>query len=495
MNKIIKIYFTALIFYIGSGFSFLNSPINIKTKLTNTHINYNFNNKNDFYTEIKNCNVTLADVAGQDFAKSEVMDVIDFLKDSKKYTDMGARMPKGILLVGNPGLGKTILSKAIAGEAKVPFFATTGSSFVEVYVGVGSSRVRTLFNKAKECSPSIIFIDEIDAIGGSRTNSPSKNDEREGTLNQLLSELDGMTTNTNVIVIAATNRLDILDQALIRRFDKKLMFTSLDRKARFQVLNVHAKNKKLNKNVDLNDFAKIMIGFNGADIENVLNQAAIIACKKEKENIDNDCIQSSYHKLAFGAKLYDKEVSENINNIISVHEASHALICNHFNFDKVIYISIIPNSKGSAGITVYRPNEEFVESGIYTKEYLLSRICVLLAGRAGEQLIYGDNKITTGASNDIFEARKLVSQIINEFAMTNEMSPSNSENKMKEILDFLYDKTKKILSSKKCLLNSIFKALMEKKELYEVEFDSIIDSHTIDVETVIDIISDIDITI
>ncbi len=465
---------------------FINIPITLKpiTKKNNMKVLYShsktFYNSKEFYTEIKHCNIKLDDVAGMEEAKNEVIDIIDFLKDTDKYIKMGAKLPSGILLSGPPGTGKTLLAKAIAGEAGVPFYATSGSSFVNLYVGIGSANIRKIFFEARSNAPSIIFIDEIDAIGSTRTNSPSKNEERESTLNQLLVEMDGFMTDDKVIVIASTNRPDILDEALVRngRFDKKILTVNPDKKARFKILNIHARNKPIAKDVDFMKYATDMTNFNGADIRTVLNEATILACRQNSTEVTNNHITNAYQKQIFGSKLYSHEMPDSIQKIVAVHELGHCLMAEHFGFDKVIYVSNIPNSKGSAGITVFRPYEPSAEMNIFNKEYLIARLGVLLGGRVAEEIILGYNKVTTGASKDLHEAKLLVHRIINEFGLGTEIVSSNPEKEKKELLDFMYKKTKQILFSKKHIIEFLAFKLLEEKEIYEDRYNELIKSIT-----------------
>ena len=435
---------------------------------------------NDFYTEIKNSTTTLEDLGGIDYIKEDICDLIDFLKNPEKYKQIGAKLPKGILLTGPPGTGKTKISSAIAGEAGVPFFATTGSSFLEIYVGMGSKRIKEIFRKAALSAPSIIFIDEIDAIGNKRSMSASKNEERESTLNQLLAEIDGII-ESNVIVIGATNFPEMLDSALTRsgRLEKKIYTILPDLSARYKILSIHTKTKIMDNNIDLYNFAKQMVNLNGADISMIINNAAIKTCRNNETSITSNRIQEAYNTFLFGSKLLERDISDNIKLLTSVHETAHAIVSNHFNFDKVIYISIIPNTKGAQGITIFRAIDEFSTNNIYTKEYLFAKVATLLAGRIGEQIIFGDNKITTGAVNDFREARNLVSKIVNEFSMTNEILPSDIKKKEKEILEFMYIKAKKILYAKKDILEYISQKLYIKNEFYENDFNDLVNNYII----------------
>lgn len=469
-------YFTILFFINIFCIKAFNNHQVLKHKFNFKLASYN-SNDNNFYTLIENSTVKLEDIAGLEYAKEEFVDIIDFLKNTQKYTNMGARLPRGILLYGPPGTAKTLLAKSIAGEAQIPFYATSGSSFVNIYVGTGSANIRALFAKAKAKSPSIIFIDEIDAIGGARTNSVSKNEERESALNQLLVEMDGFTTKDNVIVIASTNRLDILDEALIRsgRFDKKIYTSNPDVSARYEIIKIHSRNKKIADSVNFHSFAKLFVGLNGADIETIMNEAALIACRNNLTEISSDLIQQSYYKIAFGYKLYDIKIPSYIVKVISIRQSSRALICNHFALDTVIYLSIIPNNKNKEGITLMTANSDFADINLYTKAYLFSKIAVLLAARAGEELIFGDCTVTND-NKDINEALKLISEIILQFPVNNEFIPQNIEDKKKVIFNFIFKKTKQILISKKTKLLDLNSKLLTKKEIYEDEFQDIMNN-------------------
>ena len=346
--------------------------------------------------------VTFKDVAGVDEEKEELQEIVEFLKSPKKFTDMGARIPKGVLLVGQPGTGKTLLAKAVAGEAGVPFFFISGSDFVEMFVGVGASRVRDLFEQAKKNAPCIIFIDEIDAVGRQRgAGLGGGHDEREQTLNQLLVEMDGFSTNEGVIVLAATNRPDVLDKALLRagRFDRQIVVSNPDVKARQQILEVHARKKRLADDVDLSIIARNTAGFAGADLENVLNEAALLAARRNKHEIGMDEVEDAMVKVTMGPEKKSKVISDKEKKLVAFHEAGHAVVSSFLPTQDVVHqISIIPRGM-AGGYTMYRPSED---KSFMSKSEMEENIVSLLGGRVAESLVLGD--VSTGASNDIERA-------------------------------------------------------------------------------------------
>jgi len=358
-----------------------------------------------------NVNVDFSKVAGLKEEKEDLEEVVDFLKSPGKYAKLGARIPKGILLVGRPGTGKTLLAKAVAGEAGVPFFSISGSDFVEMFVGVGASRVRDLFNDAKRNAPCIVFIDEIDAVARQRGSGlGGSHDEREQTLNQLLVEMDGFGLYSGIIVLAATNRPDILDPAILRpgRFDRKIVVSPPDVKGREEILKVHAKDKPMSDDVDLVEIAKTTSGFTGADLENLLNEAAILAAKSGKKYISNDDIKQSFIKVGIGTEKKSKVVSDKERKITAYHEAGHAILFRELpDVGPVHTISIIPTGMGAAGYTMPLPEEDYMFN---TKSKMLNEIKVSLGGRIAEELIFGD--VTTGASGDIKQATKLAKAMV-----------------------------------------------------------------------------------
>lgn len=360
--------------------------------------------------------VTFEDVAGVDEEKEELEEIVEFLKNPRKFTDMGARIPKGVLLVGQPGTGKTLLAKAVAGEAGVPFFIISGSDFVEMFVGVGASRVRDLFEEAKKKAPCIIFIDEIDAVGRQRgAGLGGGHDEREQTLNQLLVEMDGFGTNEGVIVLAATNRPDVLDKALLRpgRFDRQIVVSAPDVKAREQILEVHAKKKRLAEDVDLKTIAKNTSGFAGADLENVLNEAALLAARRNLNEIGMKEIEDAMVKVTMGPEKKTRVRSEKENKLVAYHEAGHAVVSRFLpTQDAVHQISIVPRGM-AGGYTMYRPTED---KSFMSKTEMEENIVSLLGGRVAEKLILDD--ISTGASNDIERATKIARSMVTKYGMS-----------------------------------------------------------------------------
>lgn len=445
--------------------------------------------------------ITLKDVAGLEEEKEDLEEIVDFLKNPGKYTKVGARIPKGVLLEGAPGTGKTLLAKAIAGEAKVPFFSISGSDFVEMFVGVGASRVRDLFADAKKNSPCIVFIDEIDAVARRRgTGMGGGHDEREQTLNQLLVEMDGFGTNEGIIVMAATNRVDILDPAILRpgRFDRKITVSPPDVKGREEILNVHAKNKPLSDNVDLKQIAQTTAGFTGADLENLLNESAIHAAKENRAFIVQDDIKKSFIKVGIGAEKRSRIISDKEKKITAYHEAGHAILFHVLpDVGPVYTVSIIPTGLGAAGYTMPLPERDEMFN---TKGRMLQDIMVSLGGRIAEEIIFDD--ITTGASSDIKkatkEARSMVTRygfsenigVINYDEEDNEVfigrdlahTRSHSETvageidvEVKRIIDECYAKAKDIIMQHEDVLHSCAKLLLEKEKINRQEFEALFD--------------------
>lgn len=445
--------------------------------------------------------ITLKDVAGLEEEKEDLEEIVDFLKNPGKYTKVGARIPKGVLLEGAPGTGKTLLAKAIAGEAKVPFFSISGSDFVEMFVGVGASRVRDLFADAKKNSPCIVFIDEIDAVARRRgTGMGGGHDEREQTLNQLLVEMDGFGTNEGIIVMAATNRVDILDPAILRpgRFDRKITVSPPDVKGREEILNVHAKNKPLSDDVDLKQIAQTTAGFTGADLENLLNESAIHAAKENRAFIVQDDIKKSFIKLGIGAEKRSRIISDKEKKITAYHEAGHAILFHVLpDVGPVYTVSIIPTGLGAAGYTMPLPERDEMFN---TKGRMLQDIMVSLGGRIAEEIIFDD--ITTGASSDIKkatkEARSMVTRygfsenigVINYDEEDNEVfigrdlahTRSHSETvageidvEVKRIIDECYAKAKDIIMQHEDVLHSCAKLLLEKEKINRQEFEALFD--------------------
>ena len=370
--------------------------------------------------------VMFDDVAGVEEAKQDLQEVVTFLKTPERFTSVGAKIPKGVLLVGPPGTGKTLLAKAIAGEAGVPFFSLSGSEFVEMFVGVGASRVRDLFKRAKENSPCLIFIDEIDAVGRQRgAGIGGGNDEREQTLNQLLTEMDGFEGNTGIIIVAATNRPDVLDQALLRpgRFDRQVVVDRPDYSGRLQILSVHARGKTLSKDVDLDKVARRTPGFTGADLANLLNEAAILAARRLLSEISMDEVSDAIERVMVGPEKKDRVMSEKRKRLVAYHESGHALVGALMpDYDPVQKISIIPRGN-AGGLTFFTPSEERMESGLYSRAYLQNQMAVALGGRVAEEIVYGEDEVTTGASNDLQQVARVARQMVTRFGMSDRLGP------------------------------------------------------------------------
>ncbi len=370
--------------------------------------------------------VTFGDVAGIEQAKLELNEVVDFLKNADRFTAVGAKIPKGVLLVGPPGTGKTLLARAVAGEAGVPFFSISGSEFVEMFVGVGASRVRDLFEQAKANAPCIVFIDEIDAVGRQRgAGLGGGNDEREQTLNQLLTEMDGFEGNTGIIIIAATNRPDVLDAALLRpgRFDRQVVVDRPDYAGRQEILKVHARGKTLSPDVDLDKIARRTPGFTGADLSNLLNEAAILAARRNLTEISMDEVNDAIDRVLAGPEKKDRVMSEKRKTLVAYHEAGHALVGALMpDYDPVQKISIIPRGR-AGGLTWFTPSEDRMESGLYSRSYLQNQMAVALGGRLAEEIIFGEEEVTTGASNDLQQVARVARQMVTRFGMSDRLGP------------------------------------------------------------------------
>ena len=444
--------------------------------------------------------VTFDDVAGCDEEKAELEELVEFLKDPKKFTELGARIPKGVLLVGPPGTGKTLLAKAVAGEAGAPFLSISGSDFVEMYVGVGASRVRDLFSQAIKKSPAIVFIDEIDAVGRHRgAGTGGGNDEREQTLNQLLVEMDGFGTNSGVIVIAATNRPDVLDPALLRpgRFDRQITVNRPDAQGREDILKVHSRNKPLAPDVNLKEIAKGTIGFTGADLENLMNESALLAAKRHKKAITNAEIVDAEARVQMGAEKKSHKYSEKAKKLTAYHESGHAVVSYYLkNHDPVKEISIIPRGLGAGGYTMYQPQEENYDSRDEMLDYLVS----LLGGRVAEAITLDD--ISTGASNDLQRATKICRDMVAKYGMSDGIGPVVYDDENNEVFlgkDYghvnnyseatsaridaevesmmrkAYDDTEKILTEHKDKLILVAETLIEKEKVSGEEFKALME--------------------
>lgn len=441
--------------------------------------------------------VTFDDVAGADEEKEELKEIVEFLKSPKKFIELGARIPKGVLLVGPPGTGKTLLAKAVSGEAGVPFFSISGSDFVEMFVGVGASRVRDLFDQAKKSAPCIVFIDEIDAVGRHRgAGLGGGHDEREQTLNQLLVEMDGFGVNEGVIVLAATNRPDILDPALLRpgRFDRRIYVGLPDIKGREAILKVHARGKPLGSDVKLDELAKSTPGFTGADLENLLNEAALLAARKNKRRIEMEEIKEATFKVVVGPEKKSKVMSEKEKRLTAYHEAGHAIAVKvASSTNKVDRVSIIPSGR-AGGYTAHKPDEDL---SYHTRSQLMEEIIIAMGGRAAEDLVLGE--ISTGAANDLKQANSIAKSMIMKFGMSetlgNMVFDENDEvfigrdfghtrsyseemaaiidKEIKRIIDTAYEKTKSILSEHINVLHKVAEALLEKEKLEGHEFEAI----------------------
>ena len=401
--------------------------------------------------------------------KEELQEIVDFLRAPGKYTKLGARIPKGVLLVGPPGTGKTLLAKAIAGEAGVPFFSISGSDFVEMFVGVGASRVRDLFEEAKKNAPCIVFIDEIDAVARRRgTGMGGGHDEREQTLNQMLVEMDGFGVNEGIIVMAATNRVDILDPAIMRpgRFDRKVHVGRPDVGGREEILKVHAKNKPLGDDVDLKEIAQTTAGFTGADLENLLNEAAIVAAKEDRAFITQNDIKKSFVKVGIGAEKRSRIISEKEKRITAFHESGHAILFHVLpDVGPVYSVSIIPTGAGAAGYTMPLPEKDEMFN---TKGKMLQDIIVSLGGRVAEELVFDD--ITTGASQDIKQATQMAKAMVTKYGMSENIGLICYDN------DECYDKARTIIMENRSVLDACANLLLEKEKISQQEFEALFEA-------------------
>ncbi|MEM1280742.1 MAG: ATP-dependent zinc metalloprotease FtsH3 [Cyanobacteria bacterium P01_H01_bin.152] len=453
--------------------------------------------------------VTFGDVAGIEQAKLELTEVVDFLKNADRFTAVGAKIPKGVLLVGPPGTGKTLLARAVAGEAGVPFFSISGSEFVEMFVGVGASRVRDLFEQAKNNAPCIVFIDEIDAVGRQRgAGLGGGNDEREQTLNQLLTEMDGFEGNTGIIIIAATNRPDVLDSALLRpgRFDRQVVVDRPDFAGRSEILQVHARGKTFAKDVDLEKIARRTPGFTGADLSNLLNEAAILAARRNLTEISMDEVNDAIDRVLAGPEKKDRVMSEKRKELVAYHEAGHALVGALMpDYDPVQKISIIPRGR-AGGLTWFTPSEERLESGLYSRAYLQNQMAVALGGRIAEEIVYGNEEVTTGASNDLQQVARVARQMITRFGMSGELGPvalgrpqgnmflgrdiaserdfseetaAIIDTEVRQLVDLAYFRAKQVLVENRGILDKLADMLVEKETVDSEELQDLLATNSV----------------
>lgn len=452
-------------------------------------------NSSKIYAE-KKTGVKFSDVAGQEEAKESLTEIVDFLHNPQKYTEIGAKLPKGALLVGPPGTGKTLLAKAVAGEAEVPFFSITGSDFVEMFVGVGASRVRDLFKQAEEKAPCIVFIDEIDAIGKSRDSQMQSNDERENTLNQLLSEMDGFDSSKGVVILAATNRPEILDKALLRpgRFDRRIIVDKPDIKGRVEILKVHSKDVKMDKNVDLHEIALATSGTAGADLANIINEAALRAVKMGRNIVLQEDLLESVEVVIAGQEKKDRVMNQEERKIVAFHEIGHALVAaKQKNTQPVHKITIVPRTSGALGYTMQMPEQE---KFLMSKEEIMNEIATLMGGRAAEEVEF--NIATTGASNDIERATDLARKMVSMYGMSDKfgmMALESTQNKyldgrqvqtcanetaaeldeeIRKIVNTAYDKAKQILKANIDIMREAAKFLIAKETITGEEFMNIL---------------------
>ena len=458
--------------------------------------------------------VTFGDVAGIEQAKLELAEVVDFLKNADRFTAIGAKIPKGVLLVGPPGTGKTLLAKAVAGEAGVPFFSISGSEFVEMFVGVGASRVRDLFEQAKANAPCIVFIDEIDAVGRQRgAGLGGGNDEREQTLNQLLTEMDGFEGNTGIIIIAATNRPDVLDAALLRpgRFDRQVVVDRPDYAGRSEILNVHARGKTLSKDVDLEKIARRTPGFTGADLANLLNEAAILAARRNLTEISMDEVNDAIDRVLAGPEKKDRVMSEKRKTLVAYHEAGHALVGALMpDYDPVQKISIIPRGR-AGGLTWFTPSEDRMDSGLYSRSYLQNQMAVALGGRLAEEIIFGEEEVTTGASNDLQQVARVARQMVTRFGMSDRLGPvalgraqggmflgrdimaerdfseetaAAIDDEVRNLVDQAYRRAKSVLLENRLILDKLADMLIERETVDSEELQDLLATNDVKMATI-----------
>jgi len=434
---------------------------------------------------------SFADVAGLENAKLELREIVEFLKNPEKFAMVGAKIPKGCMLVGGPGLGKTLLARAIAGEAGVPFYASSASEFVELFVGMGASRIRELFKSAAANSPCIIFIDEIDAIGKARSSTANgnfgSNDEREQTINQLLTEMDGFTQNTGVIVIASTNRPDILDKALVRpgRFDRMITLEPPTVNDRHAILKVHCENKPLDSSVDLYAIAQATPGLSGAELANIANEAAILAARSEDIEIEHKHFMDAIDRVLLGPERKNAIITPKRKKLVACHEAGHTLmaICLHGDIDEVSKVSIIPRGR-TGGVTMFLPTHDNTDMAMYSRKYLENKLIVALGGRAAEDIVFGESNITTGASNDLEVVQSIARAMITSYGFNEKLGPSSwsdasyitahqIDKEVATIVKKAYDKAKNIINNNFDLFNAIAEALYNKEVLTKHDLDEL----------------------
>ncbi len=442
--------------------------------------------------ESEKTNITFKDVAGLDEEKTELIEIVDFLKEPKKFQEMGAKIPRGILLYGKPGTGKTLIAKAIAGEAGVPFISMSGSEFIEMFAGLGASRVRKLFEKAKKISPCIVFIDEIDAIGSRRTGGSGAESENNQTLNQLLVEMDGFNTDETVIVLAATNRPEMLDKALLRpgRFDRQITIAAPDARGREEILKIHSKNKPLGDDISLKEIATDTAGFTGAELANVLNEAAIIATTREHKKIVMDDLEEAVKKVTVGLQKNSRVISDKDKKLTAYHEAGHAIVSKYLETQQdVKEVSIIPRGL-AGGYTMYKTNED---KYYISKTEMEEKLVALLGGRAAEKIALDD--ISTGASNDIEVATQVAKDMVKKYGMSNRVGPINLETKeqyelqafgnsvedvigveVKELIDTAYQRAQELIKEHMDKLHAVAEKLLEKETITAEEFEKIFDN-------------------
>jgi cell division protease FtsH len=465
--------------------------------------------KATLFDKASKVNINFGDVAGLDEAKVEVMEIVDFLKNPKKYTALGGKIPKGALLIGPPGTGKTLLAKAVAGEAQVPFFSLSGSDFVEMFVGVGASRVRDLFKQAREKAPCIIFIDEIDAIGRARgKNVMMSNDERENTLNQLLVEMDGFGTDLGIIILAATNRPDVLDSALLRpgRFDRQISIDKPDLVGREAIFKVHLQPIKISSSLDIHKLAEQTPGFAGADIANVCNEAALIAARKGKDSVDMSDFQDAIDRVIGGLEKKNKIISPEEKEIIAYHEAGHA-ICGWYleHAYPLLKVTVVPRGTAALGYAQYTPKEQY----LYNTDQLMDQICMTLGGRASEDIFFG--KISTGASNDLQQISRIAYSMITVYGMNDKVGnvsyydptqentfvkPFSEETgkmideEVRKLIDVAYTRTKQLLTEKKGDVELLAKELLKKEVLFKSDVEALIGKRPFEEKKALDVPDD-----